>query len=136
MENINKMRERHEKEIANLQKSCKHTDTRMKRFRAEKIGNEMVITENRRGHYKANNAEEIRLALTWLSYKHQTAEVLVGRRWLPLGNRMKPHIKRKRCHPRLTPEPQALRGITKFQKFLKVLHLYKDPLEKLIYKGK
>ena len=57
----------------------------MRRYKVERIDNEMVVHPNRMGKYRATTAEEIKEALTIPKFKTTTAEVLIGNRWETLG---------------------------------------------------
>ena len=107
----------------------------MKRYRVEKIDGEMVVTEDRKGLYRAASPNEIQRALTELEYCTTTAEVLIGRIWFPLGRRHRRPIRQKRKQKYSEPTP-IRRGLPLHLKILRKLHLYKDPLEILIYNEK
>ena len=102
-------------------------------FSVEKINGEMVVRKCRSGHYRASSAEEIKRALTEPNYIPPTAKVRMGKKWQPL-KRTRTQKKKPRIISYSMPTP-IRRGLTTKQKILKALRLYKDPLEKLIYKG-
>lgn len=105
----------------------------MRRYTVEKIDGRMVVTPNRKGEYRAVTAEEVEEALKNPYFKTLTAEVLIGKHWRPLrraGNRKKTQ---RPIRGYSTPEP--IKPLPLYLRMLKKLRLYKDPLEKLIYKG-
>jgi len=104
----------------------------MKIYSVAKVDGEMIITPNRKGRYRADSAEEIKRALTELGYIPPTAEVRVSKTWFPLKRgRYSP---KKKEPKRPYSEPQPIKPLSHLAKVLGALHLYRDPLEKLLYK--
>ena len=56
----------------------------MKKYRVEKKGENIIITPDRNGKYRADTAEEIRGVIENPHFRTLTAEVKLGRRWYPL----------------------------------------------------
>lgn len=107
----------------------------MKRYSVTKIAGEMVVTPDRGGNYRASTPDEIKRALSEPRYKTITAEVLIGNTWYPL-RRSKLFYKRtlkKVERPYSTPTP--IKPLPPHLRILRKLHLYKDPLDILIYRG-
>ena len=106
----------------------------MKRYSIAKIDGKMVVTPDKRGGYRASTLYEIKRALSELDFRTTTAEVLIGKRWSPLGRR---HIvqRKPRRHINRYSVPQPIKPLPKYLRILRRLHLYKDPLDILFYKG-
>ncbi len=101
----------------------------MRRYSAKRVDNQIVVTPDIRGKYRASASIEIKDALSKLDYKTTTAEVLIGNKWLPLGKRAR---KGKGYYSTLGPR----KPLSRWLKILRILHLYKDPLDVLIYRGR
>jgi len=108
----------------------------MKRYKAEKIEGNIVVTEDRRGNYRAKSSEEIKRALTQLSFRPRTAEVLIGNKWYPLKRSEYSPKRGRPLRRKFISPPPINQKVSIFIKILEKLHLYHSPLEKLIYQPK
>jgi len=104
----------------------------MNRYRVEKIDNKMIVILDRKGNYRALTAEEIEKAFSDPRFRTVTAEVRIGKCWYPLGQRAYTK-KRTNRRTRSYSIPTPIKLLPLYLRILKRLHLYKDPLEKLIY---
>jgi len=102
----------------------------MERYKATKVDGVMVVRKDRRGNYRAEMKQEIERALTEPDFKTITAEVLIGNTWHPLRRKGGHHLISKRKYSICPP---IKRGLPLHLKILDRLHLYKNPLEELIY---
>ena len=108
----------------------------MKRYSVTKIAGEMVVTPNRGGDYRASTAEEIKRALSEPKYRPPNSEVLIGNTWYPLRRGIRSLLRRiPRQGKRRYSTPEPIKPMPLHLRMLKRLHLYRDPLEALIYRG-
>lgn len=105
------------------------------RYNATKVGGEIIITPDRAGRYRATTPEEVRRALSEPKYQTTTAEVLTGNIWYPLRRPKLFHKRITRKPERPYSEPEPIKPMPLCLRILRRLHLYKDPLDILIYKG-
>jgi hypothetical protein len=106
----------------------------MRRYRVERIDDKMIVTPDRKGKYRAATAEEIQKALSDPNFSTTTAEVLIGKSWGPLARIDKRLVKNRRSN-RGYSTPTPIKPMPLCLRILRRLHLYKDPLDKLIYRG-
>jgi len=108
----------------------------MKKYSVTKIGGEMVVTPDKGGGYRASTPEEIKRALTEPKYQPTTADVLIGNTWYPLRRRKHSRRIMTRASRRRYSTPAPIKALPLHLRILRNLHLYKDPLDILIYRGK
>ena len=107
----------------------------MKRYSVTKIAGEMVVTPDRGGNYRASTPEEIKRALSEPKYQPPNSEVLIGNTWYPLRRGMRSLRRTPRQSKRRYSTPKPIKPMPLHLRMLKRLHLYRDPLEALIYRG-
>ena len=107
----------------------------MKRYSVTKIAGEMVVTPDKEGKYRASTSEEIKRALSEPRHQTTTAEVLIGNTWYPLRRSKLFHKRTSKKAERPYSTPSPIKPLPLLLRILRKLHLYKDPLDILIYHG-